>query len=97
MKRVSGAASIASRTSRDEFWYPSEALTIRMPASAAWSKALAMSAVEPSPLWLSARSGMAFVSGATPMIPTPFSGATIVPVMCVPCQYSSSGCVPGST
>ena len=50
MKRVSGAASMASRTSRDEFWYPSEALTIRMPASAAWSKALAMSAVDPSPL-----------------------------------------------
>ena len=54
-------------------------------------------AVLPTPLSSSARSGITWAAGATPVAPIPFSGAAIVPATCVPWPLPSLGMASPST
>ena len=56
-----------------------------------------MVAVLPTPLASSARSGITWAAGATPVAPIPFSGAAIVPATCVPWPLPSLGVASPST
>ena len=62
------------------------------PVSAAYAIPFVMSAVRPALSSLSTRTGISFVSGATPAIPVwLFAVAAIVPATWLPCPWKSSG------